>query len=132
MLLPAAIRYKAELLMAEEPEIASEVGELISAFVEVISGLEQANLQENHAEDDGVLVHAKYMHDVVFPAMGEVRTVADSWRRRSPTISGRCRSTQDPLHQVGCCLWGSAARWPPTTPGWAATTWVAGSAPPAS
>ena len=34
MLLPAAVRHKAELLMAEEPEIASEIGELISEFVD--------------------------------------------------------------------------------------------------
>jgi glutamine synthetase len=76
MLLPAAIRYKAELLMAEEPELASEVGELISSFVEVIKSLEHLNLSESQPEDD-VLAHAKFMHDTVFPAMGEVRAVAD-------------------------------------------------------
>jgi glutamine synthetase len=76
-LLPAAVRYKAELLMAEEPEIASEVGELISDFVEAIKSLEQINLKENQPEDDGVLVHAKFLHDTVFPTMGAVREVAD-------------------------------------------------------
>ena len=34
LLLPAAVRYKAELLTAEEPEMASELGELIASFVE--------------------------------------------------------------------------------------------------
>jgi glutamine synthetase len=76
-LLPAAIRYKAELLMAEEPEIASEVGELISEFVDVIKSLEHLNLAESQPEEDGLLAHAKFMHDTVFPAMGEVREVAD-------------------------------------------------------
>jgi glutamine synthetase len=76
MLLPAAIRYKAELLMAEEPELAGDVGELISDFVGVIGSLEDLNLGENQPEDD-LLTHAKFMHDTVFPAMGEVRTVAD-------------------------------------------------------
>jgi glutamine synthetase len=77
-LLPAAIRYKAELLMAEEPEIASEVGELISEFVEAIKSLEHLNLAESQPEEDGVLAHAKFMHDTVFPAMDEVRAVADT------------------------------------------------------
>jgi glutamine synthetase len=78
MLLPAAVRYKAELLRGEEPELANEVGELISSFVDAIRALESANLKENHAEDDGPLVHANYMHDTVFPAMGAVRDVADT------------------------------------------------------
>ncbi|MDE3134092.1 MAG: glutamine synthetase type III, partial [Acidobacteriota bacterium] len=81
MLLPAAIRHKAELLGAEEPELASELGEIISDFIEVIRGLESANLKENHTEDDGPLVHAQYMRDTVFPAMGAVREVADRLER---------------------------------------------------
>jgi glutamine synthetase len=76
MLLPAAVRYKAELLAAEEPGLASETGERIAAFQDVIRALESANLKENHPEDD-LLEHAHYMHDVVFPAMGAVREVAD-------------------------------------------------------
>ncbi len=77
LLLPAAVRYKAELLMAEEPEMASELGEMITSFVEELKALENANLKENHPEDDGILTHARYMHDTVFPAMGAVREVAD-------------------------------------------------------
>ena len=64
--------------MAEEPEMASEVGELIASFVEELKALETANLKDNHPEDDGILIHARYMHDVVFPAMGAVREVADT------------------------------------------------------
>ena len=48
LLLPAAVRYKAELLMAEEPEMASELGELITSFVEELKALDAANLKENH------------------------------------------------------------------------------------
>jgi glutamine synthetase len=77
LLLPAAVRYKAELLMAEEPEMASELGEMITALVEELRALDTANLNENHPEDYGILTHARYMHDTVFPAMGAVREVAD-------------------------------------------------------
>jgi glutamine synthetase len=77
MLLPAAVRYKAELLGAEEPEMGSEIGDQISSFLDSIRSLESVNLDENHPEDDGPLVYAKYMHDVVLPAMGAVREVAD-------------------------------------------------------
>jgi glutamine synthetase len=75
-LLPAAVRYKSELLVAEEPVLASEIGELISSFVDAIKALEHVNLKESQPEHD-ILEHAKYMHDVVFAAMGEVRAVAD-------------------------------------------------------
>ncbi len=78
MLLPAAIRYKAELLGSEEPELANEVGELISSFIDGIRELESANLDQNHPHDEGVLPYAKYMHDTVVPAMDGVREVADT------------------------------------------------------
>ena len=77
LLLPAAVRYKAELLTAEEPEMASELGELIASFVEELKALDTANLKENTPEDHGILTHARYMHDTVLPAMGAVREVAD-------------------------------------------------------
>jgi glutamine synthetase len=78
LLLPASIRYKAELLAAEEPELANDVGELVSAFVDALKALEDVNLKDNQPEDDGILNHAKYMHDTVLPAMGAVREVADT------------------------------------------------------
>jgi glutamine synthetase len=77
LLLPAAVRYKAELLMAEEPELAAEIGDLITSFVDQMKALEDVNLKENQPEEE-ILEHAKYMHDVVFPAMGAVREVADT------------------------------------------------------
>jgi glutamine synthetase len=76
LLLPAAVRYKTELLTAEEPELAAEISDLITSFVDAIKSLEHVNLKDNQPEED-VLEHAKYMHDVVFSAMGEVRTVGD-------------------------------------------------------
>ncbi|MGC9219966.1 MAG: glutamine synthetase III [Solirubrobacteraceae bacterium] len=76
MLLPAVVRYKAQLLQAQEPELASELGEMIGSFLDAIRELEHANLKENHPEDD-LLEHAHYMHDTVFEAMGRVRVVAD-------------------------------------------------------
>jgi glutamine synthetase len=77
LLLPAAIRYKTELLTAEEPELAADLGELITSFIDVMKALENVNLKENQPEED-ILEHAKYMHDVVFPAMGAVREIADT------------------------------------------------------
>jgi glutamine synthetase len=75
MLLPAAVRYLAELLGAQLPELASETEELIGTFVDAIRGLETANLAEN--QPDELLEHARYMHDVVLPAMDDVRAAAD-------------------------------------------------------
>jgi glutamine synthetase len=77
LLLPAAVRYKTELLTAEEPELAADLGELITSFIDVMKALENVNLKENQPEED-ILEHAKYMHDVVFPAMGAVREIADT------------------------------------------------------
>jgi glutamine synthetase len=78
MLLPAAIRYKAELLAAEEPELANDLGELVSSFIDAIKALENVNLKDNQPEEDGILVHANFMHDTVLPAMDGVREVADT------------------------------------------------------
>ena len=35
------------------------------------------NLEESHPNDEDALVHARYMHESVLPAMAEVRVVAD-------------------------------------------------------
>ena len=93
LLLPAAVRYKAGST-AEEPEMASELGELIASFVDELKALEAANLKENHQEDYGILTHARYMHDTVFPAMGAVREVADRLEKVVADYLGRCRSTR--------------------------------------
>jgi glutamine synthetase len=76
MLLPAAVRYLGLLRKSGVSSLATESEELLNEFVESIRALEEANLDESHPEGD-VLEEAKYMHDTVLPAMGEVRTVAD-------------------------------------------------------
>jgi glutamine synthetase len=76
MLLPAAARHLAMLREAELPALATEAQDLITAFDHAIKGLESANLAENQPHED-LLKHAKYIHDVVVPAMDAVREVAD-------------------------------------------------------
>jgi glutamine synthetase len=76
MLLPAAIGHLAMLREAQLPELIAEIEELIDQFVSAIKDLESANLGDNQPHDD-VLDHARYMHDRVVPAMGQVRGVAD-------------------------------------------------------
>ena len=78
MILPAAARHVAELLAAQLPELASETEGLLGSFVEKIKALESANLDESHPDSEDILDAAKYMHDTVLPAMGEVRVVADT------------------------------------------------------
>ncbi|MGI8428363.1 MAG: glutamine synthetase III [Solirubrobacteraceae bacterium] len=76
MLLPAAARH---LALVREPQLADLVTEtegLIGGFVAAIKALEQANLAE-HQPDDDLLVHARYMHEHVVPAMDKVRDAAD-------------------------------------------------------
>jgi glutamine synthetase len=77
LLLPAAARYQALLLSAQLPELASELSELIAAFIDAIKDLETVNMEDSHPNDEDALVHARYMHESVLPAMGEVRVVAD-------------------------------------------------------
>jgi glutamine synthetase len=76
MLLPAAARYLAELLAAQLPDLATDTEQQVAKFVDAIRALEDANLAENQPHDD-LLKHARYMHDVVLPAMSEVRAAAD-------------------------------------------------------
>jgi glutamine synthetase len=76
MLLPAAVRYLALLRDAGVSSLASETEELVNKFIEVITALEEVNLDESHPEGD-ILQEAKYMQDTVLPAMAEVRTSAD-------------------------------------------------------
>ena len=81
MILPAAARHLAELLAAQLGELASETEGLTTSFVESIRALESVNLDESHPDSEDILVEAKYMHDTVVPAMGDVRVVADKLER---------------------------------------------------
>jgi glutamine synthetase len=76
MLLPAAARHLALLLSAQLGELASETEALIGTFVDAISELETANLEENQPEGD-LMKHAEYIRDTTVPAMSVVREAAD-------------------------------------------------------
>jgi glutamine synthetase len=76
MLLPAGVRHLALLRGGGVPLLATETEELVNEFIEAINALDEANLAENQPEGE-ILEHAKYIHDKVFPAMGEVRVIAD-------------------------------------------------------
>ncbi len=76
MLLPAAARHLAMLREAQLGDLIPETDALIVEFVTALKGLESANLSENQPHDD-VLEHAKYMRDMVIPAMEATRASAD-------------------------------------------------------
>jgi glutamine synthetase len=76
MLLPASARHLALLLSAQLGELASETEALVSALVDKIRVLEQANLAENQPEDG--LEQAAYIRDTTIFAMDGVRQAADA------------------------------------------------------
>jgi glutamine synthetase len=86
MLLPAAIRYLAELGVAGSSKgiesLRSEVAGLVDAFVERIAALETANT--SHPRTGEPLEHARYVQKTVVPAMSAVREIADQLERAVP------------------------------------------------
>ncbi|HUA12140.1 MAG TPA: glutamine synthetase III [Solirubrobacteraceae bacterium] len=80
MLLPAAVRYLAELHDSGVEELADEVEPLVEELRVRLLDLEAANLAENQPHGS-VQKHAEYMRDVVIPAMDAVREVADKLER---------------------------------------------------
>ena len=76
MLLPASARHLALLLSAQLGELASETEALISALVDKIKVLDQANLADS--QPDEILDHAKYVRDTTIPAMDGVREAGDA------------------------------------------------------
>ncbi len=85
MLLPAAIRYLAELRAAGDgagvAAVAAEVGELVDSFVEEIAALKSANEALPESE---VIEAARYVQGTVVPAMDAVREIADQLERTVP------------------------------------------------
>jgi glutamine synthetase type III len=85
LLLPAAIRYLAELRAAGEgagiATIAAEVSGYVDRFVEAIGELETANQSHPGGE---VIEAARYVQHSVVPAMDAVREVADHLERVVP------------------------------------------------
>jgi glutamine synthetase len=49
---------------------------MVNEFIETITALEEANLDESHPDGD-LLEEANYMRNTVLPAMDEVRASAD-------------------------------------------------------
>ncbi len=77
-LVPAAVRHLAELRAAGLETLVSEFAPLVEEFHTAITRLEAANAE--HEKGDAV-EHARYMRDVVIPAMDGVRDVADRLER---------------------------------------------------
>ena len=82
-LLPVAVRHLAMLRSAGDgvttlETLGGEVSELIEEFTFAIRKLEDAN---DHPDGLEGLEHAKYMRDVVIPAVDGVREVADRLER---------------------------------------------------
>ncbi len=77
-LLPAAVRHLGELRAAGVEALVAEVEPLVPELHGALTRLEAANAE--HVKGDP-LEHARYMRDVVIPAMDGVREVADRLER---------------------------------------------------
>jgi glutamine synthetase len=75
-ILPAAIRYLNELRTAGLEELIGELEPVIKELHFALLKLEDANLELNQ-DDSSPVKWADYVHDVVVPAMDDVRDVAD-------------------------------------------------------
>ncbi len=86
MLVPAAVRYLAELAQAGDgtgvSTLRSEVSGLLDDMVERLMTLERAN--EEHPAEQNVIGHAHYVQNTVLPAMESLREVADRLERAMP------------------------------------------------
>jgi glutamine synthetase len=75
-ILPAAVRYLNELRAAGLEELIGELEPVIKELHFALLKLEDANLELNQ-DDSSPVKWANYVHDVVAPAMDDVRDVAD-------------------------------------------------------
>jgi glutamine synthetase len=75
-ILPAAVRHLNELRTAGLEELIGEFEPLIKELHFALLKLEDANLEDNQ-DDSSPVKWAAYVHDVVVPAMDDVRDVAD-------------------------------------------------------
>jgi glutamine synthetase len=76
MILPAAVRHLTELRAAGIEALVEEFEPLVGQLHGALLLLEDANLSENHPDDEP-LKWSKYMRDTVIPAMDAVRAAAD-------------------------------------------------------
>jgi glutamine synthetase len=74
MLLPAAVRHLTMLMASERKGLIDEFAPLVGEFHSAVLELEKANMDPGL---DGMDL-AEYMRDTVVPAMGQVRTLADT------------------------------------------------------
>ncbi len=79
-IVPAAVRYLAELQAVGMDELAEELAPVLKELHFALRALEDANLAENH-DDSTPLKWARYVHDRVIPAMEDVREVSDRLER---------------------------------------------------
>ncbi len=91
MILPAALRYLALIAEAGVSSLEGEVRELVDELVAALGELEEANAYPDDLEG---LELAIYARDKQLAAMARSARRPTSWRRSSPTTSGRCRSTR--------------------------------------
>ena len=80
MLLPAAVRYLAEVKEAGLDAMAAELHAQAEAFDAAIRALEAANDPKKHTHKDAIK-HGEFMRDTVLVAMDEVRSIADRLER---------------------------------------------------
>ena len=78
MILPAALRYLAELQAAGHKGLITQAETLLNELVDAVGELEARNAEPG---DLGSLEHAKWMRDNTIPAMERVRAVADQLER---------------------------------------------------
>jgi len=86
MVLPAAVRWQKDFAGAltamksagiESPAQVKTLDKLSKTIAEFIESVEALDDIVAHQPHDGVLEHAKYQRDVVLPAMGATRVLAD-------------------------------------------------------
>jgi glutamine synthetase len=86
MILPAALRYQAEVggsiaaakaAGAAQPAGLETFGTLVSAINELQGGINKLEKAQSHHGNGDAYVHAKHMREQVFPALGTLRIAAD-------------------------------------------------------
>ncbi len=82
-ILPAAVRYLAELKAVGLNELVEELEPVVKELHFSLRALEDANLADNQ-DDATPQKWAKYVHDRVLPAMSDMREVADRLERIVP------------------------------------------------
>ena len=91
MILPAALRHLALIAEAGVSALEGELRGLIDELVTALDALEKANAEPTELEG---LELALFARDEQLAKSARCARRPTSWRRSSPTTSGRCRSTR--------------------------------------